>query len=229
MLGKLSKYPQWASLCKLPSVVPESPWVHPLQTICLQSSASLEDWCWAGTRSGEGIQKLLLLKQLSPSPYFYHLVKLHYGFPGGSKAKSQPAVQETQETQVWFLGWENRGQGNPLQYSCLENPIDRGAWKAAVHRVTKSQTWLKRRHTHTHAKLHHLDLQKSLVLPVLGLLKILWYKSGCLSAFLTTVNDLDFLICQVLYPLPIHSAASKILSLFSPFPFWLCPCAFMPL
>ena len=35
------------------------------------------------------------------------------------------------------------GQGNPLQYSCLENPIDRGAWRATVHRVTKSQTQLK--------------------------------------------------------------------------------------
>ena len=31
------------------------------------------------------------------------------------------------------------GNGNPLQYSCLENPMDRGAWQAAVHRVTKSQ------------------------------------------------------------------------------------------
>ena len=32
------------------------------------------------------------------------------------------------------------GHGSPLQYSCLENPMDRGAWCAAVHRVTKSQT-----------------------------------------------------------------------------------------
>ena len=32
------------------------------------------------------------------------------------------------------------GNGNPLQYSCLENPIDRGAWWATVHGVTKSQT-----------------------------------------------------------------------------------------
>ena len=32
------------------------------------------------------------------------------------------------------------GNGNPLQYSCLENPKDRGAWGATVHRVTKSQT-----------------------------------------------------------------------------------------
>ena len=36
-----------------------------------------------------------------------------------------------------FLGG---GNGNPLQYSCLENPMDRGAWRAAVHRVIKSQT-----------------------------------------------------------------------------------------
>ena len=36
------------------------------------------------------------------------------------------------------------GCGNPLQYSCLENPMDRGAWQAAVHRVSQSQTRLKR-------------------------------------------------------------------------------------
>ena len=36
------------------------------------------------------------------------------------------------------------GNGNPLQYSCLENPLDRGAWWAAVHRVAQSQTRLKR-------------------------------------------------------------------------------------
>ena len=35
------------------------------------------------------------------------------------------------------------GHGNPLQYSCLENPLDRGAWWATVCRVTKSQTRLK--------------------------------------------------------------------------------------
>ena len=34
--------------------------------------------------------------------------------------------------------------GNPLQYSCLENPMDRGGWWATVHRVAKSQTRLKR-------------------------------------------------------------------------------------
>jgi len=35
------------------------------------------------------------------------------------------------------------GHGNLLQYSCLENPMDRGPWRATVHRVAKSQTQLK--------------------------------------------------------------------------------------
>ena len=34
------------------------------------------------------------------------------------------------------------GNGDPLQYSCLENPMDRGTWRVTVHRVTKSQTRL---------------------------------------------------------------------------------------
>ena len=39
------------------------------------------------------------------------------------------------------LGRSPRGeQGYPLQYSCLENPMDRGAWQATVHRIVKSQT-----------------------------------------------------------------------------------------
>ena len=41
------------------------------------------------------------------------------------------------------------GQGNPLQYSCLENPMDRGAQRATVHGVAKSQTQLKQLSTHS--------------------------------------------------------------------------------
>ena len=47
--------------------------------------------------------------------------------------------------------------GNPLPYSCLESPMDRGVWWAAVHRVTKSRTWLKRLSMHTH--IEHYDIQ----------------------------------------------------------------------
>ena len=41
------------------------------------------------------------------------------------------------------------GNGNPLQYSCLGNPMDRGAWRARVHGVTKSQTGVKGLSAHT--------------------------------------------------------------------------------
>ena len=46
------------------------------------------------------------------------------------------------------------GHGNLLQYSCLENPRGRGAWWATVHRVARSQTWLKQLNTHTHTHTH---------------------------------------------------------------------------
>ena len=52
------------------------------------------------------------------------------------------------------LGWIPRlgrspggGHGNPLQYSCLENPMDKGAWRATVHGVTKTQTRLSNKHS----------------------------------------------------------------------------------
>ena len=50
------------------------------------------------------------------------------------------------------------GNGNPLQYSCLENPMDRKAWRAIVYRVTKSQTQLKQLSTHTVLYLLFLTL-----------------------------------------------------------------------
>ena len=70
------------------------------------------------------------------------------GFPSGSVVRNPPA---TLETQVRSLGQEDPprgGHGNPLQYSCLENPKDRGAWWATVHRAAKSWTQLKRLSTH---------------------------------------------------------------------------------
>ena len=50
-----------------------------------------------------------------------------------------------QEVQVRSLARENpmeKENGNPLQYSCLGNPMDRGTWQAAAHGVTQSQTQL---------------------------------------------------------------------------------------
>ena len=44
------------------------------------------------------------------------------------------------------------GHSNPLQYSCLENPMDRGAWRAIVHTVTKS--WIRLKRLSMHARTH---------------------------------------------------------------------------
>ena len=52
------------------------------------------------------------------------------------------------------------GNGNPLQYSCLENPMDRGAWRATVHRVTESDT-TEHIHTPTHTHRGHQGTPKT--------------------------------------------------------------------
>ena len=67
------------------------------------------------------------------------------GFPDGSVVKNLPA--NAREARDMGLIPESgrspgEGNGNPLQHSCLENPMDRGAWQVPVHEVRKSQTGL---------------------------------------------------------------------------------------
>ena len=50
-------------------------------------------------------------------------------------------------------GKSAEGHGNPLQHSCLENPMDRGAWQAIVHRIAKMWTRIKRLSMHAHMSL----------------------------------------------------------------------------
>ena len=65
---------------------------------------------------------------------------LFVGFPGGLDGK-EPAYNVGNPGLIPGLGRSpGEGNGRPLQYSCLENPKDRGAWRAIVHRITKSQT-----------------------------------------------------------------------------------------
>ena len=62
------------------------------------------------------------------------------GFPGGSDGKVS-AYNVGDLGSIPELGRSSgEGNGNPLQYPCLENPLDGGAWYAIVHGVTKSQT-----------------------------------------------------------------------------------------
>ena len=79
----------------------------------------------------------------------YSLVTLAYthccGFPGSSVVKNPPAGAENMDPV-------------PLQYSCLGNPMDRGAWRATVHGARKSQTWLSSWHACTLIKYLYEEL-----------------------------------------------------------------------
>ena len=88
-------------------------------------------------------------------PCKYHSSLAYTDFPGGSDGKeSDCSVGDPS-----FISGSGRSpgeeNGNPLQYPCLENPMDRGSWRATVHGVTKSQPWLQGlTHTHTHTHTH---------------------------------------------------------------------------
>ena len=64
------------------------------------------------------------------------------GFPGVSDGKESTCNAGDLGLIPELERSPGEGNGNPLQYSCLENPMDRGAWQATVHGITKSQTVL---------------------------------------------------------------------------------------
>ena len=65
-----------------------------------------------------------------------------WGFPDGSTVKNLPASAVATGSIPELGRSHEEGNGNPLQYSCLGNPMDRGAWWATVHGVEKNQTQL---------------------------------------------------------------------------------------
>ena len=80
-----------------------------------------------------------------------YLVSLEGSFPGGTEVKNPPAnAGDTGDTgSIPGSGRSpGEGHGNPLQYSCLENPMDRESWWSTAHRVAKSQTRLKQLSTY---------------------------------------------------------------------------------
>ena len=84
---------------------------------------------------GFGITHLTFITALCKRYYFYfHSVGEGY-FPGDSVVKNPPANEEDVS---WIPGSRRSlgvGNGNPLQYSCLGNPMDRGTWRATVHGI----------------------------------------------------------------------------------------------
>ena len=85
------------------------------------------------------VRKLPWRRARLPTPVFL-------GFPGGLGGKESRNPSAVWETWVRSLGREDsleKGNGNPLQYSCLETPMDRGAWRATVYGVAQSRTQLR--------------------------------------------------------------------------------------
>ena len=72
------------------------------------------------------------------------------GLPGDLYGKESACNAGDQGSIPGSGRYPGERNGNPLQYSCLENPMDRETWWATVHGVTKSRTQLSDSHTHTH-------------------------------------------------------------------------------
>ena len=90
----------------------------------------------------------IVLLYITPMPNSVSpLLNIKQGsFPGGSVVKNLPVNAGGIRDVGSFSGLGRSpggGHGNPLQYSCLDNPMDRGTWGVTVHGVTKSQTQLK--------------------------------------------------------------------------------------
>ena len=67
-------------------------------------------------------------------------VCIHTGFPDGSASEESNNAGDTRDAgSIPGSGTSGEGNGNPLQYSCLKNPMDRGAWWATIQRVTENQ------------------------------------------------------------------------------------------
>ena len=71
-----------------------------------------------------------------------HPYILKRSLPGGQTLKMLPAMRETQVHIPGSGRLPGEGDGNPLQYSCLENFMGRGVWRATVHGFTKTRTQL---------------------------------------------------------------------------------------
>ena len=82
-----------------------------------------------------------ILKSRDKDPILMTLFNLNHlpkGLPGGSEVKNPPTSAGDTSSIPGLGRSPGEGNGYPLQYSCLENPMDRGAWQATVHGVSKS-------------------------------------------------------------------------------------------
>ena len=91
----------------------------------------------------------LIMNYHRDSINFQSILTICRGFPGGSDSKESACCVGDPGSILGSGRSPGEGNGNPLQYSCLENPMDRGAWwVTTVHGVTKSQTQQSNFHFH---------------------------------------------------------------------------------
>ena len=91
----------------------------------------------------------LLFSPLSPTKSPHNI--LYTGLPQWLSSKDFACNAGASGDTGSIPGWRRfpgGGQGNPLQYSCLGHPMDRGAWRPTAHGVAKSRTWPKQLHMH---------------------------------------------------------------------------------
>ena len=86
------------------------------------------------------ISTILHFSRKHPEMYNYWIVQQLQGFPSGSTVKNPPVNAEDTGSTPGLGRSPGEGNGNPIQYSCQDNTMDRGAWQATVHGVTKSKT-----------------------------------------------------------------------------------------
>ena len=116
-----------------------------------------------GWKSGKLIPKLLLPQWIFPPCI---CLSLKTNFPGGSDGKMSDGNAGDLGSIPGSVRSPGEGNGNPLQYSCLENPMDGGAWWATVHGVAKSWTRL--------SNFTHFTQRASLVAQRVKYLTAMW-------------------------------------------------------
>ena len=78
--------------------------------------------------------------------YIYIYIYIYMSFPGGSDGKESTCNMRELCSTPGSGRSPGGDNGNPLQYSCLKNPMDRGTWWSSVHGIAKSRTWLSCSH-----------------------------------------------------------------------------------
>ena len=133
---------KWFNVC------PDSQVGYTKKTLnCILFIGSKWVWVWANSRrlvkdreawraAVHGVTKIWI--QLT------NWTKTKMGFPGGLAVKNPPANAGNMGLSPRLVRSPGEGNGNPFQYSCSGNPMDRGAWWATVHEVPKNQTWLNK-------------------------------------------------------------------------------------